>query len=94
MQILSVALLRLRTDVGRRSQRRRDQKAHAYGPKRMRARRSNSVKKAECLLWFAEPGGLQAQRWHSTKQREQNATGTEAPANGLFSHDSFRPRLL
>lgn len=55
---------------------------------------SKKKKKAECLLWFAEPGGLQAQHWRSVMQTEQNATSTEAPANSLFSHDMFRPRLL
>lgn len=70
-------------------------RTHACGPKRTQVKQhQKKKKKAECLLWFAEPGGLQAQHWRSVMQTEQNATSTEAPANSLFSHDMFRPRLL
>lgn len=95
MRNLGVGFLILLTDIVCSGQRRREPKA------RMRTQThagqtasKKKKKKAECLLWFAEPGGLQAQHWRGAMQTEQNATSTEAPANSLFSHDMFRPRLL
>lgn len=61
IQPLGVKLLTLTTDI---ICSRLDQNWHTYRQAAEQVK-WHKKKKAECLLWFAELEGLQAQHWHS-----------------------------
>lgn len=45
-----------------------DKTTHTHTHGQIQKDQPNAINKAECLLQFVEPGGLQAQHWHSAVQ--------------------------